>query len=363
MRLQSVRLIGIGKRFGRKSVLDKIDLDIEPGEFLVLLGPSGCGKSTLLNIVAGLDYANEGRVIIGDQEVTELEPGQRNVAMVFQSYALYPAMSARRNIGFALAVNGTPASEVRYKVKEVAKLLQIEDLLDRKPAQLSGGQQQRVAIGRALVRDPAVLLLDEPLSNLDAKLRMDMRMELKRLKGKSPRTTLYVTHDQTEAMALASRVAVLSNGRILQCDRPEVVYSRPKSQFVASFVGTPAMRFVKGTLRTIGGTPSLETAAGKMLPLPGLAPRGVQAGQTLVVGMRSEDVHIVPAGTESSVMGQCIFTESTGPDVYAMIVLNGHEIMARATHRCSLQPQEEIPVRIDGAAVNLFSAMNGERLN
>jgi multiple sugar transport system ATP-binding protein len=313
--LKSVRLQQIRKSFGSNRVIDELELDIEPGEFFVLLGPSGCGKSTLLNIVAGLEEAGSGRVFIGERDVTSWEPGQR-------------------------------------------------DVLDRKPKQLSGGQQQRVAIGRALVRDPAVLLLDEPLSNLDARLRADLRIELKQLHRKSPRTTLYVTHDQIEAMTLGTRAAVLDKGRIQQCASPDVIYNRPANKFVASFVGSPAMNFIPGQISFAGDRAALSIATGAILPLPGFAPcRGVEGGQLVHLGVRPENVYLVEPGSEGSVIGHARLGEITGPDTYVAIAVPGHEMMARVQSGRCPRTGERVSVMLDGSAVSLFCPSNGTRLN
>ena len=360
----AVRLEGIHKRFGSQLVLDEVTLDIDAGELLVLLGPSGCGKSTLLNIIAGLEEATAGRVVIGGRDVTRLEPAERDIAMVFQAFALYPTMSVRRNLGFALKMNGVPAREVDRRVAAVAQLLHIESLLDRRPAQISGGQQQRVAIGRAIVRNPAVFLLDEPLSNLDAKLRAEMREELRRLHEKSCRTTLHVTHDQMEAMTLATRVAILKDGRIQQCDRPAVVYQRPANLFVASFVGAPAMKFLAGTFHRCEGASSLSLSSGQVLPLPGLCPRRApEEGQPVILGLRPESVHLVGTGTSGSFHSEVLRTEHTGPDVYLTLNCAGHELIARVAPRFAVRPGQQVAVLIDGTAARLFQPDDGHRLN
>ncbi|MFV3127084.1 ABC transporter ATP-binding protein [Niveispirillum sp. KHB5.9] len=361
--MQRVRLQGIAKNFAATTVLDRIDLDIEPGEFLVLLGPSGCGKSTLLNIVAGLEEPSGGTIHFGDRDVTALEPDQRDIAMVFQSYALYPTMSVRRNIGFALKMRGLSRPEIEAKVAGVAGLLQIGHLLDRKPAQLSGGQQQRVAIGRALVREPQVFLLDEPLSNLDAKLRADMRVELKRLHERGRRTTLYVTHDQVEAMTLASRIVVMDKGRVQQCDRPEVVYAKPANRFVAGFVGAPTMNFLEGELALADDQPALRLGD-HILPLPGLkAGTGLRTGQPLVLGLRPEHLALAPAGEAGTCQGQVLMTEPTGPDTYVLIRLAGREVTARMPPGVALAAGQMVGLRLDGAAASLFDTGEGRRLN
>jgi multiple sugar transport system ATP-binding protein len=228
--------------------VDDVDLRVEDGEFLVLVGPSGCGKSTLLRMIAGLEDVSEGRIAIGGTDVTDLAPRRRDIAMVFQSYALYPHMSVRKNIGYGLKVRRTPKAEARRRVEDVAALLGLEDLLERRPAQLSGGQRQRVAMGRAIVREPKAFLMDEPLSNLDAKLRVGMRASLAQLHGRLGVTTVYVTHDQTEAMTLGQRVAVMRDGRVLQVDTPQTLYREPADLFVAGFIGTPAMNLVEARL-------------------------------------------------------------------------------------------------------------------
>lgn len=361
--MQRVHLQGIAKSFGSTNVLERIDLDIEPGEFLVLLGPSGCGKSTLLNIVAGLEEPTGGRIHFGDRDVTDLEPDQRDIAMVFQSYALYPTMSVRRNIGFALKMRGLSKVEIAAKVAGVAKLLQIEHLLDRKPSQLSGGQQQRVAIGRALVREPQVFLLDEPLSNLDAKLRADMRVELKRLHERGRRTTLYVTHDQVEAMTLASRIVVMNKGRVQQCDRPEMVYAKPANRFVAGFVGAPTMNFLEGELALVDDAPALRLDQ-QILPLPGLrAGTGLQVGQKLVLGLRPEHLSLAPAGESGTFQAQVMMTEPTGPDTFVLLRLAGREVTARMAPGVALSVGQMVGLHLNGAAASLFDTGEGVRLN
>ncbi len=247
-RMAQIRLVGVSKAFGPVPAVDDVSLEIGDGEFLVLVGPSGCGKSTLLRLIAGLEEATDGEIWIGDQEVTDLAPRSRDIAMVFQSYALYPHMTVRQNLGYGLKARRTPKAEIAGRVRDVAELLGLADLLDRRPAQLSGGQRQRVAMGRAIARDPRAFLLDEPLSNLDAKLRVGMRASLAQLHRRLGVTTVYVTHDQTEAMTLGRRVAVMRDGRILQCDSPQHLYARPADLFIAGFIGSPAMNLVEATV-------------------------------------------------------------------------------------------------------------------
>ena len=246
--MAEIRLDQVTKAFGSVTAVDRVSLTIEDGEFLVLVGPSGCGKSTLLRMIAGLEEVTDGEIWIGEQEVTDLAPRSRDIAMVFQTYALYPHMTVRQNMGYGLKARRTPKPEIARRVDEVAELLGMSDLLERKPAQLSGGQRQRVAMGRAIVRQPQAFLLDEPLSNLDAKLRVGMRASLAQLHQRLGVTTVYVTHDQTEAMTLGQRVAVMRDGHILQCDRPQVLYAQPKNLFIAAFIGSPAMNLVEATV-------------------------------------------------------------------------------------------------------------------
>jgi ABC-type sugar transport systems, ATPase components len=246
--MAEIRLARVSKTFGAVTAVDDISLEIADGEFLVLVGPSGCGKSTLLRMIAGLEEVSGGEISIGDRDVTDLAPRSRDIAMVFQSYALYPHMTVRQNMGYGLKARRTPKPEIARRVAEVAELLGLADLLERRPAQLSGGQRQRVAMGRAIIRQPQAFLLDEPLSNLDAKLRVGMRASLAQLHQRLGVTTVYVTHDQTEAMTLGQRVAVMRDGQILQCDRPQVLYSRPNTLFIAAFIGSPAMNLVEGAV-------------------------------------------------------------------------------------------------------------------
>ena len=267
--MATLSIKGVRKSFGALEVLKNIDLELDDGGFLVLLGPSGCGKSTLLSIIAGLEPSSGGDVVIGERNVNDVHPKDRNIAMVFQSYALYPTMAVRRNIGFGLEMRKVPQAEREAAVQKAAELLQIEHLLDRKPAQLSGGQRQRVAMGRAIVRDPDLFLFDEPLSNLDAKLRVEMRTEIKRLHDRLGTSVVYVTHDQVEAMTLGTQVAVMREGVIQQIADPQTIYERPANMFVAGFIGSPTMNFLTGTLEKAGDELVLRHGDGA-LPLAGL---------------------------------------------------------------------------------------------
>src|SRR5882724_4901895 len=312
--MATLSIRGVKKRFGSLEILKEIDIELEDGEFLVLLGPSGCGKSTLLNIIAGLSEPSESEIRIGDRLVNNVHPKDRDIAMVFQSYALYPNMNVARNMEFGLAMRGVAKGARGEAIQRVAKLLQIEHLLGRKPAQLSGGQRQRVAIGRALVQHAKVFLFDEPLSNLDAKLRTEMRVELKRLHKELGATIIYVTHDQIEAMTLATRIAVMRAGRIEQYAVPDDLYQEPATLFVASFVGSPAMNFLRGRLLP-GDAPAVQVGAAR-LPLNGYRFRSSPApGQDVVVGIRPE--HVMLASDEpqqSTIHAEALFMEPMGAD-------------------------------------------------
>ena len=281
--MAEIVLENVSKVFGGNVVaVDDVSLEIADGEFLVLVGPSGCGKSTLLRIIAGLEEATSGRVLIGGRDVTDAAPRERDVAMVFQSYALYPHMSVRQNLGYGLKVRRIKKAEAKQRVEKVARLLRLEELLDRRPAELSGGQRQRVAMGRAIVREPQAFLMDEPLSNLDAKLRVGMRAELVSLHDRLGATTVYVTHDQVEAMTLGQRVAVMRDGRIQQVDTPQTLYRSPQSLFVAAFIGSPAMNFVEADVDD-----STVEFGGYRIPLPGPVGDGLR-GRRVVLGIRPE---------------------------------------------------------------------------
>ena len=312
----------IVKTYGRVTVLKNLDLEIEDGEFVVLLGPSGCGKTTLLNLLAGLIDVSSGRMQIGDRDVTELDPKDRGLAMVFQSYALYPTKTVRGNLKFGLAAAKLDSSEQERRIAWAAKLLQIEPLLDRKPAQLSGGQRQRVAIGRALVKQVGVFLFDEPLSNLDAKLRTETRIEIKRLHDETRSTIVYVTHDQIEAMTMATRIAIMNAGVIQQFDTPDAVYERPANLFVAGFIGSPAMNLFPGTISLASGRPTaIIEAIGATVDL-GQYPFAAKPGdgQKVMLGFRPEHFLVtndVAGETAARIRLPVQYTEKTGGDATA----------------------------------------------
>ncbi len=307
--MTSVSIQNLSKSFGAVEVLHDLSLDIQEGEFVALVGPSGCGKSTLLRIMAGLDEPSGGDIRMGGQVVNELSPKERNVAMVFQSYALYPHMTVAQNMGFNLRISGMPKSEISQRVQDTAKMLDLDDLLDRKPSQLSGGQRQRVAMGRALVRKPDAFLFDEPLSNLDAKLRVQMREEIKRLHLKVQTTSVYVTHDQIEAMTLADRIVIMKDGKIQQVGSPTELYQNPANEFVAGFIGSPAMNLVAAELGTEGDQRILTLEGGDRLVVdrPGMnLPDG-----PVTAGFRPENLRLSSAG-ENVMQGIVDLLEPTG---------------------------------------------------
>ncbi|MCT7664690.1 ABC transporter ATP-binding protein [Shinella kummerowiae] len=346
----------IRKSYGAVETLKGIDIALESGEFLVLLGASGCGKSTLLNIIAGLAEPTSGDIRIGERSIVGVHPKDRDIAMVFQSYALYPNLTVHRNIGFGLEMRKVDKAERDRAVHETAKLLQIENLLDRKPGQLSGGQRQRVAIGRALVRNPKIFLFDEPLSNLDAKLRMEMRTELKRLHQMTRTTVVYVTHDQIEAMTLATRIAVMRNGRIEQLDTPENIYNRPATLYVATFVGAPPMNLLAATAGEgglqIDGTDIVVT-------VPGLGPAA--PGRRLVLGIRPEAIG--KAGGTLSLAARCEVAELTGPELVVTAMVGNQRIVAALPASTKLQAGDAIVLSADPAAFHVFDAQTEQRLN
>ena len=358
--MATLSIKGIRKSFGSLEVLKNIDIELEDGGFLVLLGPSGCGKSTLLSIIAGLEPSSGGDILIGERNVNDVHPKDRNIAMVFQSYALYPTMPVRRNIGFGLEMRKMPVAEREAAVQRAAELLQIEHLLDRKPAQLSGGQRQRVAMGRAIVRDPELFLFDEPLSNLDAKLRVEMRTEIKRLHDRLGTSVVYVTHDQVEAMTLGTKVAVMKEGVIQQIADPQTIYERPANMFVAGFIGSPTMNFLRGTLEQANGVPVLRHGAGE-LPLAGL-PQDVSGfvGREVVAGIRPESLG-AGAGP-ATLTGTVAVVEPTGPDTMVIVNVGGQLITARLGSRDRPQLGAALTLSANAAEGNLFDPATGNRI-
>ncbi|MDB5586613.1 MAG: sugar transporter, ATP-binding protein [Devosia sp.] len=358
--MATLSINSVRKSFGTVEVLSNIDIDVEDGGFLVLLGPSGCGKSTLLAIIAGLETSSGGDILIGDRNVNDVHPKDRNIAMVFQSYALYPTMPVRRNIGFGLEMRKVDAKDRDAAVNRAAELLQIEHLLDRKPGQLSGGQRQRVAMGRAIVRNPDLFLFDEPLSNLDAKLRVEMRTEIKRLHERLGTTTVYVTHDQVEALTLGTKVAVMKDGVIQQLADPETIYERPANMFVASFIGSPTMNFLKGTLESPGGSLQLRYDGGT-LALPDLTQDVAGfVGRTVVAGIRPETLHAGPGA--ATLTGAVDIIEPTGPDTMVIVNVGGQLITARLGPKARPVSGQPLTLAVDSAAINLFDPDTGNRI-
>ncbi|MBA2771001.1 MAG: sn-glycerol-3-phosphate ABC transporter ATP-binding protein UgpC [Sphingomonas sp.] len=356
--MAEVSLRRIVKRFGTVEVVHGVDLEIADNEFLVLVGPSGCGKSTLLRIVAGLEDATSGEIAIGGRVVTELAPKDRDIAMVFQDYALYPHLDVYRNMAFALEVRGMPKAEIRTRVEHAARILDIKHLFDRRPAQLSGGQRQRVAMGRAMVREPKVFLFDEPLSNLDAKLRADMRTEIKKLHREVRTTVIYVTHDQVEAMTLAERIVVLRGGKIEQIGTPNQVYNRPATLFVGGFIGAPRMNQIPCRVAADGGA-AIEIEQGPRLPLPEarLTESNRVPGRRLVLGLRPEAFALAPEGASGPVFTTTIrFVEPLGSDTLVFFTLGGVEVIARLPPLPDLKEGGAITLRVDPAGMHLFDA-------
>ena len=337
--MATLEISSLRKLFGTIEVLKGIDITLEKGGFLVLVGPSGCGKSTLLNTIAGLETISSGEIRIGGNIVNHLHPSKRDIAMVFQSYALYPNMSVAENIGFGMEMRGVARLDREKAIAAVAKTLQIEHLLARRPSQLSGGQRQRVAMGRALVRRPSIFLFDEPLSNLDAKLRVDMRVEIKRLHQATGSTIVYVTHDQIEAMTLATKIAVLKNGELQQVGSPSEIYNRPSNMFVADFMGSPAMNLLEGTVTEANGGPRIalarKDAQPLMLPVPADADAGsIKDGAKVVFGIRPEAVNddeSIDRNARSVVRfdANVEIIEPAGSDTYVVIRVAGKEVTAR----------------------------------
>ena len=362
---------GLKKRFGALDVLKGIDLDVERGGFLVLVGPSGCGKSTLLNAIAGLESVSAGDIRIDGRDVTALRPSQRDIAMVFQSYALYPNMTVAQNIAFGMEMRGVAKPAREAAVQRVAALLQMTHLLARRPGQLSGGQRQRVAMGRALVRDPLVFLFDEPLSNLDAKLRVDMRTEIKKLHQTTGKTIVYVTHDQIEAMTLATKIAVLRDGSLQQVGSPSEIYNQPDNLFVADFMGSPAMNLLPARVEQQNGMAVLSLAREGEGPItlrlpPALRQTALQPGQEVIVGIRPEAITDPDGADRGSALVERVealvdVVEPAGADTYVVTRAGGKELMARMRSDADVRPGSRIPFAFDLARALVFDPASGRR--
>ncbi|PIP00109.1 ABC transporter ATP-binding protein [Pleomorphomonas carboxyditropha] len=345
------------KRYGALEVLHGVSVAAQDGEFVVLVGPSGCGKSTLLRMIAGLESISDGEIEIGDRVVNDLEPNERDIAMVFQTYALYPHMTVRDNMAFSLKLARRSRQEIEQKVDDAAGILDLTALLDRYPRQLSGGQRQRVAMGRAIVRNPAVFLFDEPLSNLDAKLRVQMRTEIKTLHQRLGTTMVYVTHDQMEAMTMADRIVVMHGGGIEQVGPPLQIYDEPANSFVAGFIGSPSMNFIDGLVVERGGTAELQTEEGVHWPLPESA--RAYLGQSVRLGIRPEHIAVGPDGVQARVN----IVEPTGSDTHLQLQVGSQSIIAAVRDRPSVSVGQPVPLRIDANKVHLFDLASGKRLH
>ena len=351
--MATVSVRSVRKAFGSVEVLHGVDVEVEDGEFVILVGPSGCGKSTLLRMIAGLENITRGEIAIGGRVVNNVAPKERDIAMVFQNYALYPHMTVLDNMAFSLTLLNAPKSVIEEKVGRAAAILGLEPYLARYPRQLSGGQRQRVAMGRAIVRDPQVFLFDEPLSNLDAKLRVQMRAEIKELHQRLKTTTIYVTHDQIEAMTMADKIVVMNGGNVEQMGAPLELYDRPRNLFVAGFIGSPAMNFVKGKIE--GG---MFRAGEVSLPLPtdsGTA----REGQPVVYGIRPEHLRLDPNGVAATVH----VTEPTGSETQVIMHLAGSQVVGAFRERIAEKPGQHLHIAPDPALVHLFDEQTGTRLN
>ena len=366
MIMKTLKIEDLSKNFGSTEVLKKINLEIDEGNFLVLLGPSGCGKSTLLNIIAGLETINEGNVFIDDYNVSKVEPKDRNIAMVFQSYALYPSMNVRENMIFGLKQAKTSKEKIEQQLEKVSKFLQVDQLLERKPSQLSGGQRQRVAIGRALVREPRIFLFDEPLSNLDAKLRVEMRREIKKLHQQLKTTVVYVTHDQTEAMSLGTRIAIMNHGVIQQNDTPEMIYNKPSNTFVADFIGSPSMNLIKGNLKETSGEISF-TANGSNFEIPikdyEFKDKSNLNNKEIFFGLRPEHIFFKKSNDNNfEITLRADLSEYIGHEQIMTFDYANQEILAKFPSTIKIELAKETKLYFDLTQVSLFDAQTEERI-
>tara|TARA_B100001250_G_scaffold170659_1_gene146983 strand:- start:769 stop:1863 length:1095 start_codon:yes stop_codon:yes gene_type:complete len=364
--MKTLKIEELSKNFGTTEVLKKINLEIDEGNFLVLLGPSGCGKSTLLNIIAGLETINEGNVFIDDYNVSKVEPKDRNIAMVFQSYALYPSMNVKENMVFGLKQAKTSKEKIEEQLTKVSSFLQVDELLNRKPSQLSGGQRQRVAIGRALVREPRIFLFDEPLSNLDAKLRVEMRREIKKLHQKLKTTVVYVTHDQTEAMSLGTKIAIMNHGVIQQNESPEIIYNKPSNTFVADFIGSPSMNLIKGKLNENSDKISF-TAEGANFDIPinsyDFNNTSELNNKEVYFGIRPEHIYFKKSNEgDFEVNLRADLSEYIGHEQIMTFDLANQELLAKFPSTIKIELNKETKLYFDLTQVSLFDSITQERL-
>jgi multiple sugar transport system ATP-binding protein len=353
--MAKVSIRSMKKRFGEVEVLHGVSIEIPDGSFTVLVGPSGCGKSTLLRMVAGLENISEGELVIGERVVNQVPPKQRDIAMVFQNYALYPHMTVRDNMAFSLTLAKTPKATVDERVGQAAAILGLTPLLDRFPRQLSGGQRQRVAMGRAIVRKPQVFLFDEPLSNLDAKLRVQMRTEIKELHQRLKTTSVYVTHDQIEAMTMADQIVVMHDGNVEQTGGPLDLYDRPANRFVAGFIGSPAMNFVAGRLD--GGAVALASGA-RVAPPPGTN----GSSRDVIYGIRPEHLELADSGEPGGFDAEVIVVEPTGSETQVFVRLGEQEIVSVFRERHDFQPGQRVRLRPRADKAHLFDPQSGQRI-
>jgi multiple sugar transport system ATP-binding protein len=342
--MAEIRLEAIEKLFGKVRAVDGVSLTIKDREFMVLLGPSGCGKTTLLRCLAGLEYPDGGRILIGDRDVTDWPPRKRNIAMVFQSYAVFPHLTVFDNVAFGLKMRRMPRSEIATRVRRAAELLQVEGLLERHPAQLSGGQRQRVAVARAIVMDAQVLLMDEPLSNLDALLRLQMRAELKRLLQDIETTTVYVTHDQVEALSMGDRISVMKSGRIVQVDEPMTVYSYPADSFVGGFIGNPPMNFLSGRVHRENGHVAIDVE-GEQISAP--APLAEMHGRPITIGVRAENVQALTDHTPGSVPANVMVVEPLGSHLLLTARIGSQDIKVITPSDFPTAPDQRLWLKLD----------------
>jgi multiple sugar transport system ATP-binding protein len=362
----SIRFEGVTKRYGKITAIEAVDFEIHDKEFMVLVGPSGCGKSTLLRMIAGLEEISEGKLYIDGKVVNDLPPKDRDIAIVFQNYALYPHMTAYENLAFGLKIRGLSKTEIQEKVMAAARVLDIEALLDRKPKAMSGGQRQRVAIGRAIVRNPKVFLFDEPLSNLDAKLRGQMRLEIARLHKQLQTTIVYVTHDQVEAMTLGDRIVVVNKGKIQQIDTPQNLYNHPKNRFVAGFIGSPPMNFIEGKIEKTADGLHFSDATGKLVAKLDLSPTlGEYAGKRVTMGIRPEHLLAVPAKPETSYANfpaEVQLVERLGHESFAFAKLGEQEVVARLAPEEAMELGAQVSFFAELSKMHFFDGETGEKI-
>ena len=358
--MTTISLKNIVKKFGDHEVVHSINLEIKDAEFIVLVGPSGCGKSTTLRMIAGLEEITAGEILIGDRIINNILPKDRNIAMVFQNYALYPHKNVFDNMSFALKLQKVPKPEIRERVNNAARILNIEELLSRKPSELSGGQRQRVAMGRAIVRNPDIFLFDEPLSNLDAKLRTQMRVEIKELHQRVKNTIVYVTHDQVEAMTLGDRIVVLKDGYIEQVGGPIELFQNPVNTFVAGFIGNPPMNLIDGTITKKGEKLNISFADGFKLPIPDKPGAKLSEGQKIVMGLRPEDIFLQEGSNaipeDWKFDAEIIVTEPLGSETYMHVDVSGLKITAKCEGRRVVHPREKIKLTFNLNHLHIFDA-------